>query len=209
MFLGYGLTETGFGTIVHKSDSESNSFYTTVPTVGKTFPGVRIKIIDPQTKKLQPNGNSGEICISGNMVTPGYYNSLLVNEDLFIDETFFRTGDAGYFDSNGNLYIVARIKDVIKVGPVQVSPVELELLLLSHEDVLEAAVVGIYHEEYLEVPKAFVVLKKGRKCEEHTLIEFVKKQVNPVKQLRGGVAFVDDLPRSSLGKVQKSKLKSL
>lgn len=198
------MTETGFGTIVYKSDTEASSSTT---TVGKPFPGVRIKIVDPKTKKSQPIGNTGEICIRGNMVTPGNYSLPLERDELFVDETFFRTGDAGYFDLDGNVYIVARIKDVIKVGPIQVSPVELELLLMSHEAVLEAAVVGVSHEEYVEVPKAFVVLKKGHKCEEQAIIEFIEAQVNPHKRLRGGITFVDDLPRSSLGKVQKSKLK--
>lgn len=206
MFLGYGLTETGCATIVHKSDTEASSFH---ETVGKPFPGIRIEIINPQTNKLQPIGSTGEICISGSTVTSGYINSPFAHKELFVDETVFRTGDAGYLDSDGNLYIVSRIKDVIKVGPVTVSPVELELLLMSHEDVLEAAVIGISDEVLLEIPRAFVVLKKGRTCEEQALIEFINKQVNPSKHLLGGVAFVHDLPKSAIGKVQKFKLKSL
>lgn len=197
------MTETGFVTIVHKRDFKACSSHL---TVGKPFPGVRIKIIDPKTKEVQPIGKTGEICVSSNMVTPGYYNLPQSDENLFVGGTYLRTGDAGYFD-NGNLYIVARIKDIIKVGGYHVSPVELELLLMSHEDVLEAAVVGVSHELYVEVPKAFVILKSGRKCGTRTLIEFIQNQVDPIKQLRGGIEFVNDFPRSSLGKVQKSKLK--
>lgn len=168
---------------------------------------MRIKIIDPETEEVQPIGKIGEICVSSNIVTPGYYNLPQLDKNLFVGGTYFRTGDSGYFDTAGNMHVVARIKDVIKVGPIQVAPLELELLLMSHEDVLEAAVIGVGHELYFEVPKAFVILKSGRKCEETALTEFVKKQVDPIKQLRGGIEFVNDFPRSPLGKVQKSKLK--
>ncbi|KAH6924140.1 hypothetical protein HPB50_012804 [Hyalomma asiaticum] len=118
-------------------------------------------------------------------------------------------GDAGYYDSSGNLYVVERIKDVIKCLDQQVAPAEIETLLSQHPLVLEAAVVGIDHPELGEAPTAFVVLDpsgKGR-VSEQDLVRLVAEQISFHKNLHGGVIFVDRLPTTDTGKYQRRKLR--
>ncbi|KHJ81582.1 hypothetical protein OESDEN_18731, partial [Oesophagostomum dentatum] len=116
------------------------------------------------------------------------------------------SGDVGYVDDEGYLFIVDRIKELIKVKGFQVSPAELEDTLLEHPHIHEAAVIGVKHEQKGEVPKAYVV----RKCDELSEEEvqsFVKDRVSPHKHLIGGVEFVKELPKSPAGKVLKRVLR--
>jgi 4-coumarate--CoA ligase len=197
------MTEVGISTQVPKSVINTIS----LKSVGPPVPGCQIKIVDTDTRKLLPPYQVGEICIKSTQVTPGYYKLPKITEQTFDSEGFIKSGDAGYYDEQNNLYIVGRYKDIIKVNTIQVSPTELEQLLVSHEAVKEAAVIGIPDEEMDEVPKAFVVIRDGYKIDEESLKLFIKERVNPIKQLYGGVVFMKRLPKISIGKVDKNALK--
>ncbi|KHJ96602.1 hypothetical protein OESDEN_03433 [Oesophagostomum dentatum] len=154
----------------------------------------------------------------------GYFNMAEDDENLIDEHRWLRTGDLLYYDEDGFYYVVDRVKDLIKVNGVQVSPSELvslvefckshefdfdEDVILTHPSVKEAAVVGIDHPESGQVPKAFIVLQDG--VDEEAAVLSVRALVNeklaPVKQLRGGVEFCAELPKTSSGKVKRSELR--
>lgn len=155
------------------------------------------------------------------MLTPlftpvlGYHNNPTATASSLTEPTstepvFFKTGDIGYADANGNMYITDRVKELIKYKGFQVAPAELEGILVGHEDIDDVAVVGGFDKEReTEVPVAFVVLKEGRK-EEGKAIEiqqWLEGKVASHKRLRGGVKFVKDIPKSASGKILRRLLK--
>ena len=141
------------------------------------------------------------------MVTAGYYMRPAAQTDNFTQDGWFRTGDMGYFDENGLLFLIGRLKDVIKVDGFQVAPADLESLLLSHEAVAEAAVVGVPDDIYCEAPKAFVVIKDNMSVAADEIREFVDQQVSKLEQLRGGIEILSRMPMISFGKIDRKKLK--
>ncbi|XP_054162428.1 uncharacterized protein LOC128960383 [Oppia nitens] len=199
---GYGMTEVGFCTQVYRSANMAHK-----RSVGWCVPDSQVKVIDPKTKQLLGANQIGEIWIKSLQETPGYFNLDELNKESFDDQGFLRSGDAGYYDDNDLLYVMDRYKQIIKVEGVIVLPSELEYLLLTHEDVSEAAVIGVKHDYYVEVPKAFVKLKPNRKVTTEQLIEYIDGQVNSFKKLRGGLTVVKELPKTPLGKINKTLLK--
>lgn len=119
---------------------------------------------------------------------------------------FFILGDIGYLDKDGWLYIVDRLKELIKVRGFQVAPAELEDLLLSHPDVQDCAVIGIPDEKSGEVPKAYVV-KRNPNLTELQVQEFVEERMAHYKRLKGGVEFVKEIPKSPSGKILRRYLR--
>lgn len=156
----FGSTEMGFATIV-PSDmaNESNVLSSGIPV-----PGFSVRIIPTPdqgsgTERFLPPNQVGEICVKGPQLTIGYLKNPAANSEAFDEDGFFRTGDGGYMDEKGLLYVTDRFKEIIKCDGMQVSPAELESILLSHPAVREAAVIGIPHQIHGHVPRAFVVLK--------------------------------------------------
>jgi 4-coumarate--CoA ligase len=201
--LAIGMTEVGRTIQVLNSESKTLK---NKQTIGRPVPGTQIKIINSYGESLEAN-QVGEICVKSDQVTPGYLNNEDANLELFTVDGYLRTGDAGYFDEDGLFYVVLRYKDIIKVEEMSVSPFELESILLSHEAVEDAAVIGIPDEERGEVPKAFVMLKHAFEISEKSLEQYFNDKVSPIKQLRGGIQFVDNFPRSRFGKIKKSELR--
>ncbi|XP_068212910.1 uncharacterized protein [Palaemon carinicauda] len=197
---GYGLTETGGVT------GNGGPLGFKAGSVGKVMPYIKIKVIDVVTGEMLGENEEGEICINspGNMV--GYTNDLKATKDMIDDEGWVHTGDIGYFDKDNFLYITDRMKDLIKVKGFQVSPSELELILLSHKGISEAAVIGVPHERTGEAPRAYVVPVPGANLDAKQLHEYVKERVVPYKQVTGGIVFVDSLPRNLTGKLLRKKL---
>ncbi|KAL3189817.1 hypothetical protein MRX96_020842 [Rhipicephalus microplus] len=121
--------------------------------------------------------------------------------------------DTGYYTSRGELYVLDRIKDIIRCMDQQVAPAELEELLQEHPDVIQAAVAGVPHPEYLEAPRAFIVLERrpGREEEKdahkEALLNYIKGLVAPHKQLHGGIEFVDVIPQTETGKPHRRQLR--
>ena len=178
-------------------------------TVGNLVRGLQLKIVSKKTGESLGVNQTGEICIKGDQVTPGYMGE--DNSKFLTEDGFFRTGDEGFYDEDGQIYIVGRYKDVINVSGHAVSASELESILYSHFAVEEVAIIGVYDKALVEVPKAFILLKnqsKG-KVSEDELVKYVNEKVEFIKQLRGGVVFVEEFPRTRNGKIKKSALRML
>lgn len=143
----------------------------------------------------------------------GYLHDEEENSRSLDDSGWLRTGDVVYVDKDGWFYVVDRLKSLIKVNGIQVSPVELEQLLLSLDFVSEAAVIGIQDSDAGEVPIGFIVLKPEIEMTIHDAIEkskdFVHSQVAPYKQLRGGIIVLEKFPKTSNGKILKRQLLDL
>ncbi|XP_076035903.1 uncharacterized protein LOC143021924 [Oratosquilla oratoria] len=205
LFQGYGLTESTLPTNLCLREKPGSA--------GTPIGHIQIKVIDVDTReRLGPN-KSGEICLKGPQVTPGYYRNPKATANLFDEEGWMKTGDLGYYDEEGFIFIVDRIKELIKYKGFQVAPAELEGVLLSHPDVADAAVVGLPDPRSGELPTAFVVLKPGVSATKKGLQEFVEERVSNYKTLRGGVIFVDVINKNPSGKILrrilKEKLKTL
>ncbi|NLO98042.1 MAG: long-chain fatty acid--CoA ligase [Peptococcaceae bacterium] len=178
--------------------------YHKLGSVGCPIEGVSIKIVDSNDREV-PMGELGEVCIKGPNVMLGYQNQPEATAEVIIDG-WFHTGDIGRIDEDGFVYLVDRKKDMILVGGLNVYPREVEECLYKHPDVYEAAVVGIPDKERGQIPKAFIVLKPGAKAEAKDFILFCRKYLSNYKCPRE-VAFVDSLPKTATGKIDKTQLK--
>lgn len=154
----------------------------------------------------------GEICVRGPTITPGYFGNDKANADSFDADGWFKTGDIGYCDeATRKWYIVDRKKELIKVRGFQVAPPELEAVLLSHPQIIDAAVVGItLVRDDGEVPRAYVVRRpgpEGAKLTEKDVKVFLESRLAKYKALTGGVKFVDSIARNASGKILKRLLR--
>lgn len=171
-------------------------------SVGPPVPGLAEWVVDPDTgADLQP-GAVGELLVRGPMVTAGYWNNPQATREAFTDG-WFRTGDLVRFDDDGYLWWVDRRKEMIKYKGYSIAPAELEEVLRQHPAVREACVVPKPHPELGEVPKAYVVRRREVTAEE--LLRFAEEHLAPYKRVRE-VEFVDELPRSAVGKVLRRVL---
>jgi acyl-CoA synthetase (AMP-forming)/AMP-acid ligase II len=157
-----------------------------------------------------PLGETGEIWIKGPNIFKGYYNNPKATAESITPDGWYRTGDVGFVDGNLNLYITDRVKELIKYNGFQVAPAQLEGLLLAHPAVNDVAVIGVYSKEKAtELPRAYVVPAKGYTSGaelEKEICEWLHKKVAPYKRLRGGIRFVDAIPKSNAGKVLRRVL---
>ncbi len=196
----FGLTEVG-GVIAFNHPDET--LESRLTTCGKPFPGVDVKIIDPETHEEKRTNERGEIIVRGYAVFEGYYKAPEKNQESFLDE-WFRTGDLGSLNEEGNILFHGRIKDTLKVGGENVAALEIESYLATHPSVKLAQVVGVPDKRLLEVPAAFIELNPNSTLTEDELIEFCKGKIASFKVPRF-VRFVNEWPMSST-KVQKFKL---
>ncbi|XP_047149769.1 4-coumarate--CoA ligase-like 9 [Vigna umbellata] len=194
---GYGLTEC---VVTRTTPEEANH----VGTVGRLKPDIEAKVVNPQTGKLMFPGERGELWIKGPYVMKGYVDDPEATSATLVNG-WLRTGDLCYFDNDGFLYIVDRLKELIKYKGYQVAPAELEELLLSHPDIRDAAVIPYPDNEAGEVPMAFVVRQPQSSLGVAQVIDFVAKQVTPYKKVRR-VAFVDSIPKNASGKILRKDL---
>ncbi|PIZ85110.1 MAG: hypothetical protein COX96_00345, partial [Candidatus Omnitrophica bacterium CG_4_10_14_0_2_um_filter_44_9] len=164
---GWGLTETNAPTVVLPRGSEK------IESVGQPLPWVEVKIFSDGDQELVA-GSVGEIVVRSWVVTDGYYKDPQLTSET-LRNGWFHTGDLGKFDPEGNLYIVGRIKEMIKVGGEIVFEPEVEAALQKHSAVAEAAVVGIADKLRGEVPKAFIALKPGQQLSEEDLRSFLRQ----------------------------------
>ena len=137
----------------------------------------------------------------------GYLNNEEATRETVDEDGWLHTGDLAQIDSRGLVYIVDRLKELIKYKGYQVPPAELEAVLLSHPDIADAAVVGALDDDGEEVPKAFVVTQKGSELTESDVMEFVAGQVAPYKKVRK-VEFIDAIPKSASGKILRKDLRT-
>ncbi|KAM7306564.1 4-coumarate--CoA ligase 1-like [Ixodes scapularis] len=180
--------------------------------VGVPCAGTKVKIIDLSSGVSLGAYQKGEIVVQSKTLMKGYYGRPEATLEVLSRDGWLRTGDLGYYDSNGQIYIVDRIKQMIKCMGNIVTPAELEEILTTHEAVLEAAVVGIPSSKYGEAPVACVVVKgsqeEGLESLEQELKELVAGQTATFKHLYGGVVFMNSLPKSENGKILRQELKS-
>ncbi|CAK3847219.1 acyl-coenzyme A synthetase [Lecanosticta acicola] len=177
-------------------------------SVGKLCPNVQLRIVDDNDEDVQPEGKAGELLISGPIISQGYHNRPKETRDTFVDG-WYHSGDIGVH-KNGHVYIVDRKKELIKYKGAQVAPAELEGILTSHPKLADAAVIGVWNEQQqTELPRAYVVPQeqKTHSLSAGEVADFLKWQVADYKHLRGGVFFVDEIPRSAAGKILRKDLR--
>lgn len=203
----YGMTETASNAcILHSSAfARSNGKRALSHSVGRAMIGSELAIVSPQGEHLPP-GEVGEIAIRGPGVMLGYWNRPDATAEA-IHDGWMHTGDGGYLDTDGYLYLADRIKDMIVSGGENIYSLEVESVLVRHPAVLQCAVVGIPHPIWGEAVHAVVVVREGRSCEEQELIEFCRGLLAGYKLPRS-VEFRTELPLTAAGKVLKRDLRA-
>lgn len=178
-------------------------------SVGYPDPNCTMKLIDDAGNEVPLDSDErGEIHVKGPNVCQGYWRNEEATRATFDSDGFLRTGDVAVRGKEGWYWIVDRKKELIKVQGFQVPPAELEAKLLENDDVADAAVVGV-QLEHEEVPRAYVVLKENSrgKVSEESIVKWMAANVAKHKQLTGGVAFIDEVPKSPSGKIQRKIMK--
>jgi len=172
-------------------------------SVGRLLPNTTCKVVDLGTGAALGPGEPGEICVYGPQIMRGYLHQPAATAAAIDVHGWLRTGDVGRIDASGYLYVVDRVKELIKYKGYQVAPAELEALLLTHPAVADVAVIPSPDDEAGEVPKACVVLRGD--ASEAELTTFVGQHVAPYKRVRR-VEVLDTLPRSPSGKLLRRVL---
>ncbi|XP_009598765.2 probable CoA ligase CCL5 [Nicotiana tomentosiformis] len=199
---GYGLTETTGAATFFVTNEEAKAHPC---SVGMLFPSFSAKVVNHETGEALPPFKEGELWLKGPGVMKEYFGNEESTAATITADGWFRTGDLCYFDDEGYLYIVDRIKELIKHNGYQVAPAELEAILLSHHQILDAAVVPLEDEEAGQLPVAYVVRTAGSGLTEDQVIQFVSSQVAPYKKVRR-VNFISAIPRSAAGKILRKEL---
>ncbi|XP_059482537.1 uncharacterized protein LOC132200818 [Neocloeon triangulifer] len=201
---GYGLTETSCAACFVPSWSGLDK----IGSCGVPLPLTEIKVVDEQGQAL-PLGQTGELWLRGPQVMQGYWRNEKATKETLTSDGWLMTGDICYLDDEGYVFIVDRLKELIKVKGLQVSPTELEGVLRKMDGVSDVAVIGVPDARSGEVPKAFVVRKPGSNIAENDVTAFVEGHVAEFKKLAGGVKFVDEIPKNAAGKILRKNLKNL
>ncbi|MFI5756190.1 4-coumarate--CoA ligase family protein [Streptomyces sp. NPDC051569] len=200
----YGMTELSPGTHAVPLSAAAPP----PGTVGKLLPGTEMRLValDDPGRDVAP-GAEGEILLRGPQVMKGYLGRPDATADMIDADGWVRTGDVGRVDADGWLFVVDRVKELIKYRGFQIAPAELEALLLSHESVADAAVIGVQDADGDEVPKAYIVRRPGaRTLTEGDVMAFVAEHVAPYKKIRR-VEFVGGVPRAASGKILRRQLR--
>jgi long-chain acyl-CoA synthetase len=198
---GYGLTETSPVLCCSPlyAPNKDNS-------IGQPLPGTDVQFVDVEdpTKFVAP-GERGELVAKGPQVMPGYLDNPEANKNAFVNG-YFRTGDVGYIDEDGHIYIVDRIKDLIICSGFNVYPRAIEDALYHNEKVDECNVIGVKDDYRGEAPVAFVKLKEGQTATEEEMMEFLKKYISKIEMPKE-IIFKDELPKTLIGKLSKKELR--
>lgn len=201
---GYGSTEA-FAPVVHTL-REDYKHPEKLNSVGRPLLGVDIKIVNEDGEEVAPQ-EIGELWISGPTVVRGYYNRPDLTEKEFSPEGYWKSGDLGYYDESGFIFIYDRKKDMIKTGGLNVYAQEVEDVLNSHPAVAVSCVIGIPHPVWGEAVHAEVVLKPGAKVTVDELLEYCKKKGLASYKVPKSIEFVEELPLSPVGKVLRRYVK--
>lgn len=199
---GYGLSESTLSLMVQ------NDTHCKPGSVGALKPGLYAKVLDTETGDILGPNQRGELCFKGDCIMKGYVGDKKSTETI-IKDGWLHTGDVGYFDDDFEFFIVDRIKELIKYKAFQVPPAEIEALLLTHKQIKDAAVVGKPDEVCGELPFAFVVKQPNAQLTEDEVLKFVAENASPAKRLRGGVRFIDEIPKNASGKILRRVLRDM
>jgi long-chain acyl-CoA synthetase len=205
----YGLTETT-GAVVNLAPEDhdlSGPNRHRLRSCGKAGPGVELRIVDPDSGNDVPVGDVGEIWVRSPQVMKGYWNNDQATAEAVDADGWFRSGDAGYLDDDGYLYIHDRVKDMIVSGGENVYPAEVENALMRHPGIADVAVIGVPHERWGETAKAVVVKAADADPSEDEIIAFAREHLARFK-CPTSVDFIDVLPRNPSGKVLKKDLRA-
>ncbi|XP_059624944.1 4-coumarate--CoA ligase 2 [Cornus florida] len=203
---GYGMTEAG-PVLSMSLAFAKQPFLTKSGSCGTVVRNAELKVIDPETSCLLDYNQPGEICIRGPQIMKGYLNDDEATARTIDVDGWLHTGDIGYVDDNEEVFIVDRVKELIKFKGFQVPPAELESLLISHPSIADAAVVPQKDDAAGELPVAFVVRSNGFELTEEAVKEFIAKQVVFYKKLHK-VYFVHAIPKSPSGKILRKDLRA-
>jgi acyl-CoA synthetase (AMP-forming)/AMP-acid ligase II len=212
---GYGMSELSPVSHVTPFDGGQQLIGSVAPlsSCGWTVSNSVSRIVDPETgADIDPPASGlsepGELWFKGPNVMAGYLGNDEATRETIDGDGFLHTGDVARVDSAGCVYIVDRLKELIKYKGYQVPPAELEAVLLSHPDIADAAVIGVTDAESgEEIPKAFVVTQAGAELTADAVIDFVAGHVAPYKKVRQ-VAFIDAIPKSASGKILRKDLRT-
>ncbi|MFJ1755052.1 4-coumarate--CoA ligase family protein [Kitasatospora sp. NPDC088134] len=216
---GYGMTELSPVTHV----VPPNDPHPPVGTVGRLVPGTELRVIAldrPGPRSAQEPGHElghrpgrdlgpgedGELLFRGPQVMKGYFGRDSETAAIIDQDGWLHTGDVGHVDADGYLFVVDRVKELIKYKGYQVAPAELEAVLLTHPGIADAAVVGVTDAEGTERPKAYVVPAFGCELAEQEVAEYVARRVAPYKKVRE-VEFIEAVPKSASGKILRRELR--
>jgi malonyl-CoA/methylmalonyl-CoA synthetase len=175
-------------------------------TVGFPLPGVELRIVDPEASNELPRGATGMIEVRGPNVFKGYWRMPEKTRAEFRDDGFFITGDLGQIDERGYVSIVGRGKDLVISGGYNIYPKEVEVEIDQLPGVVESAIIGLPHPDFGESVTAIVVRERGAGIDEKAVIAALDGRLARYKQPKR-VIFVDELPRNTMGKVQKKILR--
>jgi acyl-CoA synthetase (AMP-forming)/AMP-acid ligase II len=194
---GWGLTETS-PVVTTNLGSEPRP-----GSVGRLLANTRCRVVDPASGADLPVGETGELVVAGPQIMKGYLGRPQETAGMLDPDGWLHTGDLGYIDGDGYVYVVDRVKELIKYKGLQVAPAELEAVLLAHPAIADAAVVRAADEEAGEIPKAFVVARSP--LTEAEVMAYVAERVAPFKKVRK-VEFVDEIPKAPSGKILRRVL---
>jgi acyl-CoA synthetase (AMP-forming)/AMP-acid ligase II len=196
---GYGMTEASPVLTASPDDDDRIKH----GSAGQCLPGTTLQVIDAETGEVAGPGTVGELVFKGPQVMRGYLNKPEETAAMLTEDGWLHTGDLGYADEDGFVFVVDRVKELIKYKGMQVAPAELEAVLLSHPKVTDAAVIRVADEEAGEVPKAFVVQAAEVSADE--LKDYVAERVAPYKRIRH-LEFIDAIPKAASGKILRRVL---
>jgi long-chain acyl-CoA synthetase len=206
-FQVYGLSETGVLTQLDPADHDPHGERAHVlRSAGKPYPYIELSIVDPNTGEPQPAYQVGEVWTRSAQVMKGYWHKPDETARSLTADGWFRTGDAGYLDTDGYLFLTDRIKDMIVSGGENIYPVEIENVLADHPSVADVAVIGVPDSKWGETVKAMIVLQADATPDEAELIDWCRQRLAHYKSPRS-IDFVPDLPRNPSGKVLKRQLR--
>ena len=199
---GWGMSELSpLGTIVPDDGIKPGS-----GSIGPVVASTEAKIVDVETREMVKPGENGELLIRGPQVMKGYLNAPEKTKECLDSEGWLSTGDIARADEDGYIYIMDRLKELIKYKGFQVAPAELEDVLSSHDDVMDAVVIPVLDDEAGELPRAYVVPREGAEIRESDLSAWIADRVAPHKKLRGGVIFTSSVPKTASGKILRREV---
>ncbi|KAE8707977.1 4-coumarate--CoA ligase 1 [Hibiscus syriacus] len=203
---GYGMTEAG-PVLAMCLGFAKEPFEIKSGACGTVVRNAEMKIVNPDTGSSLPRNQAGEICIRGDQIMKGYLNDPEATARTIDKDGWLHTGDIGYIDDDEELFIVDRLKELIKYKGFQVAPAELEAMLIAHSDIIDAAVVAMKDEAAGEVPVAFVVRSEKSQISEDEIKQYISKQVVFYKRINR-VFFIETIPKAPSGKILRKELRA-